>query len=329
MASSLALIRLLADGQVHAGPELAASLGCSRAAVWKQLQAMPELGLTVSAMRGRGYQLSPPLELLDAAKIRTALTPDCQARIAGFELAPVMASTSRYLVAKRAPPAGKVQVALAEFQTAGRGRRGRDWVSPFGSGICLSLGWTLDGAPGGVAGLSLALGVAAEQALSAVGAAGVRLKWPNDLVAGGRKLGGLLLDVAGEADGPMHVVAGIGINVYPHAALETALNSADALVPVALAGLCEASVSRNEVAASLINGLTGALARYQADGFGSFADRWRELDVLHGELVRVQVGADAWQGRARGIGADGALLVERDGQLQAVMSGEVTVRTQA
>jgi BirA family biotin operon repressor/biotin-[acetyl-CoA-carboxylase] ligase len=329
MASSLALIRLLADGRVHAGPELAARLGCSRAAVWKQLQAMPELGLTVTAMRGRGYQLSPALDLLDADKIRAALRPDCRARLASLELAPVMASTSQHLTAQRAPLAGQVQVALAEFQTAGRGRRGRHWVSPFGSGICLSLGWSLDGAPGGIAGLSLALGVAAEQALSELGAAGVRLKWPNDLVASGRKLGGLLLDVAGEADGPLHVVAGIGINVYPHAELDTALDSADALAPVALASLCEAPVSRNGVAASLINSLTGALARYQADGFGPFADRWRELDALHDEMVRVQVGSQAWQGRARGIAADGALLVERDGQLQTVMSGEVTVRSQA
>jgi len=329
MANSQALIRLLSDGEVHSGPALAASLGCSRAAVWKQLQALPELGLTVAAMRGRGYQLSPALELLDEGKIRAALSPDCQARLASFKLAPVMASTSQYLTGEHAPSAGKVQIALAEFQTAGRGRRGRHWVSPFGSGICLSLGWTLDGAPGGVAGLSLALGVVAEQALAALGAAGVRLKWPNDLVAGGHKLGGLLLDVAGEADGPLHVVAGIGINVQPHAALGKALDSTEGLAPVTLASLCQVPVSRNEVAASLVNALTGAFVRYQADGFAPFADRWRELDALHGELVRVQVGSQVWQGHARGIAADGALLVERDGQLQTVMSGEVSVRSQA
>ena len=326
MPNTVDVVRLLADGQLHSGSELASTLGCSRTAVWKHLQALDALGLEVAASPGRGYQLSAPLELLDAERIRAGLDSAALARLQSLQLDTIADSTSDRLRSLAAPGAGRMHAALAEFQRGGRGRRGRAWLSPFGSGLCLSVSWTMEAGPAGFAGLSLALGVAAHGALAALGASGVGLKWPNDLVAGDAKLGGLLLDLEGEAAGPLKLVAGIGVNVRTDARLRAAIEADDALSPVALDECCAAPVSRNALAAGLISAFGTALAAFEVDGFKPFADAWRRLDVLHGEPVQVRVGATTWRGEARGIAADGALLVARNGELEAVMSGDVSVR---
>jgi BirA family biotin operon repressor/biotin-[acetyl-CoA-carboxylase] ligase len=320
------VIRLLADGALHSGNELAAVLDCSRTAVWKNLKGLRDIGLDVAAHAGRGYQLGTPIELLDADRIRSRLGAAALARLESLELEPVLDSTSDALRRRPAPGPGHLHVMLAEFQRGGRGRRGRAWVSPFGSGLCLSVSWLMDTARGGLAGLSLALGVAAQGALAKQGAAGVGLKWPNDLVVGNGKLAGLLLDLDGEADGPMKIVAGIGVNVRPDPGLKAGLQMAGALQPVALDECCAGLVSRNVLAGELIDAFGEALATFEQHGFEPFADAWRALDVLYGRRVSVQVGKRTWHGLASGIAPDGALLVARNGELEAVMSGDVTVR---
>ena len=326
MRVPIALLRLLADGELHTGPELAAAVGCSRAAVSKQLQALPGLGLAMESAPGRGYRLLAPLELLDPAQIRAALGPECAAGIDTFIYEPVMDSTSERLRAAPAPAADHMHVAIAEFQTGGRGRRGRSWLSPFGAGLCLSVAWVFDGVPGGMAGLSLALGVAVQTALADAGIADVQLKWPNDLVSGDRKLGGLLVDMAGEAGGPLNMVAGLGLNLRASPELPEADADSAALAPICADELGGAEVGRNALASAILQELFAALERYQAGGFTRFADAWRQLDALHGRPVQVQVGEHSWQGTARGIAGDGALLVERGGRLEAVLSGEVSIR---
>jgi BirA family biotin operon repressor/biotin-[acetyl-CoA-carboxylase] ligase len=329
MPQAIDVIRLLADGRLHAGPELAALLGCSRTAVWKHLQSLRGLGLDVSARSGRGYQLARPLDLLDPEGIREDLDAAARRRLDQLIVQPVMDSTSDCLRALAAPIAGRMHAALTEFQRSGRGRRGRHWISPFGSGLCLSVSWLMPSVPGGLIGLSLALGVAAQEALAELGARGVGLKWPNDLVAHGGKLGGLLIDLDGEAGGPLKLVAGIGINVRSDAGLEAVGDMEGALEPVALERCMAKMPARNRLAAGLIAAFGEALAVFEADGFGPFADRWRQLDVLHGKTVSVRVGDRRWQGVARGIAPDGALLVEREDALEAVLSGDVLVRLSA
>lgn len=327
MPSTVDLIQLLADSGLHSGSELAAALGCSRTAVWKHLQALDELGLELEALPGRGYQLSTPIDLLDVARIRSALDEAGRARLQHLQLEAITDSTSDLLNRQPAPAVGRMHVALAEFQRGGRGRRGRTWLSPFGSGLCLSVGWMMEPGPGGFAGLSLALGVAAQQVIAAQGAEGVGLKWPNDLVVGHAKLGGLLLDMEGEADGPMKLVAGIGVNVRSDARLRIAVDQGDAMPPIALDECCPVPVSRNHLAAGLIGAFADALATFEVHGFQAFADAWRRVDALHGKPVCVHVGENEWHGEARGIGPDGALLVARGGRLETVMSGDVSVRS--
>ena len=325
MQDQRSLIEQLADGRLHSGPELANGLGCSRAAVWKRVHRLQDLGLDIESVRGRGYRLAHPLELLDAARIRRGLSAAVAARIESLDVQLTMDSTNRYLLEQPAPTPGHCRVALAEFQTGGRGRRGRRWLSPLGSGLCLSVSWLFEAAPANLAALSLAAGVATCRALSASGASGLGLKWPNDVVAGDGKLAGLLLDVEGEADGPLKLVLGVGVNLFPDPRLHAQLDERS-LLPVALAGLVAGRPSRNRVAAALIDELVVMLDEFTVLGFSAFADAWRQLDVLYGHPVEVQIGARRMHGVARGISLDGALLVEADGELQTVISGDVSVR---
>ena len=219
MSGRVELLRLLADGALHSGEELAAALSISRAAVWKRLQQLEAWGIALEARPGSGYQLESPIDLLDAAAIRGRLPTDVAANLRDLEVHEALDSTSDRLLAARALPPGRFDACLAEFQNAGRGRRGRRWVAPFASGLCLSVSWSYRDAPATLGALSLAAGVAALRALQRVGIGGLSLKWPNDIVRADAKLGGILIDLRGEAAGPACVVVGIGINVrLPRAA---------------------------------------------------------------------------------------------------------------
>ena len=208
-----ALLRALADGEPHSGSELARGLGVTRAAISKSMRKLALWGLDVSAVPGVGYRLARPIDLLDARALRRALAPRTARRLARLEVLTEVDSTNRRLLESAPPPPGKLAACLAEFQTAGRGRRGRRWLAPLGGGLCLSAGWQFAGTPRDLSALTLAVGVVARRALADAARVDVALKWPNDLVHDERKLGGILLELAAEAQGRCYVVAGIGINV--------------------------------------------------------------------------------------------------------------------
>lgn len=318
------LLRLLADGALHSGEELAAALGVSRAAVWKRLQQLEEWGIALEARPGSGYRLEAPLDLLDAARIESRLPQAARAALRELEVHESLASTSDRLLAAGPPPPGRLDACLAEFQSAGRGRRGRPWVAPFASGLCLSVGWSFRDAPAALGALSLAAGVASLRALGRLGIRGLKLKWPNDLLAGDAKLGGILIDLRGEAAGPAHVVVGIGINVRLTRAARERL-AAEGVSVADLAALGEAP-RRNELAAVLVAELAQALVEFGARGFAAFLEEWEAADALAGRPVRVVQGGEPIEGLARGVDGDGALLLDVDGARRRIHSGEVSVR---
>lgn len=324
MSGRVELLRLLADGALHSGEELAAALSVSRAAVWKRLQQLEEWGIALEARAGSGYRLESPMDLLDAAAIRGRLPADVAADLRDLELHESLDSTSDRLLAARGLPPGKFDACLAEFQAAGRGRRGRRWVAPFASGLCLSMSWSYRDAPATLGALSLATGVAALRALRRLGVGGLSLKWPNDIVRDDAKLGGILIDLRGEAAGPATVVVGIGINVRLPQASRAAL-AAEGVEAVDLASI-GAAPERNALAAVLIAELHQALGEFGARGMAAFADEWQAADALAGRPVRVLHGGQPIEGLARGVDADGALLLESDGGRRRIVSGEVSVR---
>ena len=322
-----ALIALLADGSLHSGADLAAQLGVSRAAVWKLVGELRSRGIAVDSLPRRGYRLPARVELLDARRIGAAAPTQRQALPGRVEVLFEIDSTNTYLYAAAPPPPGSARVAFAEIQHAGRGRRGRSWLAPFGSGLTFSVAWTFAETPSGLPALGLALGVAVAEALRCLGLDDVRLKWPNDLLWRGRKIGGLLLQLRTESGGPASVVAGLGLNLALPAASRERLNGEGGL-PVA--DLVEAmggkAPGRNDLAAALAAALLAGLDEFARHGFAAFAPRWAALDALAGARVRVAQGAEGVEGEACGTDADGALLVVVNGRIERFHSGDVSLR---
>lgn len=325
---SPAVLELLADGDWHSGVVLGEALGLSRAAIWKQVRTLRTLGLGVAADRVRGYRLAAPLDLLNEPAIRSSLGPDTLQALEALEVLVVATSTSEWLTSRPVPRPGRMRVAVAEYQTGGRGRRGRRWLSPLGHGICLSVSWCFELAPRDLPALSLVAGVAVASALASQGVEGVQLKWPNDIVASGGKLGGILVEVAGEPGGTLRAIIGIGLNVRSVAALAAELKDEGGTLPaLALDDLLAGRrLPRNGLVAALLNALQASLHRFGQGGSGSFLAEWRQRDCLAGQLVVVTRGPESFTGTACGLADDGALLVNRAGTIVPVVAGDVTLR---
>jgi BirA family biotin operon repressor/biotin-[acetyl-CoA-carboxylase] ligase len=320
------LIGLLADGEFHSGERLAEALRVSRTAVWKHLQAFSKLGLELHKVPKRGYRLAQAIDLLDATSIRRHLSADSRRQLRSLEVLLQTDSTNSRLLAVDDLPPGKVDVCVAEHQSAGRGRRGREWIAPFGGAICLSMGWVFPEPPQQLSALSLAVGVAVTRALGRFGARDVRLKWPNDVLLANRKLGGILCELRAEAGGPAYVVIGIGLNVHLSAAARRNI-AATGVEPADLSeALAAAAPGRSVLVAALIDELIVALERFQREGLLPFVQPWRDADALHGSEIRVSIGDKQHRGIARGIDADGALVLEMPAGILRFISGEVSVR---
>ena len=328
MAKQQQLLGLLGDGQLHSGNELADALGVTRAAVWKHIRQLENLGVVVEAQAGKGYQLSRPIELLAAPDIRQALPESVRNRIASLEVLWSIPSTSDHLAAVAAPSSGNVMVCLAEHQTSGRGRRGRQWFAPIGNGICLSVAWHFASAPANLSCLGLAVGVGILRAVRASGVASAMLKWPNDIVLHGNKLAGVLIDVQGEAGGPLKVVAGVGVNYMLDSSTAELVDAAGGQTPAAMVESGQVVAGgRNKVAARLITEITGVLSEFERQGFSqNLQAAWTEADYLRDKSILVRTDDGDYTGVASGIMEDGQLQVDVDGELRQLVTGDVTVR---
>jgi BirA family biotin operon repressor/biotin-[acetyl-CoA-carboxylase] ligase len=321
------MVRLLADGATHSGTQLAAELGITRAAVWKRIQQLADLGLDVAGQAGSGYSLAEPLELLVVGRIRAGLPPSTLALLDSLEVAWSLPSTNDYLLQQQLAVAERADVCFAEFQSGGRGRRGRRWFAPVGHGLCLSVAWRFSEAPEQLHCLGLAIGTAVLRALQACGIGSAQLKWPNDVMLDDGKLAGILIDVQGEADGPLRVVAGVGLNFRLTAATTTEIGAAGGLRPAAIADV-DATVSRNLLATHLVAELIGVLANYASTGFAPSIAAWRAADYLQGRTVSVAGARGTQSGVASGIAADGQLQLATANGVVQLLTGDVSVRPQ-
>lgn len=314
----LALVDALADGAWHSGEDLAARFGVTRAALAKRIDKLRDWQLEIESRQGLGYRLPAPIERLDLTRLRAAV-PGLRIDVAAH----VDSTNTRLL---EAPPQDDPQALFAELQTAGRGRRGRQWISPFGANLYLSIAWSWPSWPRELTALSLAIGVSAAQTVQAFGVADVRLKWPNDLLVDGRKLGGILIEHRAEAGGPCRVIIGIGINVAMTGAQAQAVNQPWIGLHEALAAHGRPLVARRAFAVALLRQLNQAVRTFEQSGFDAFAADWSSLDLTRDREVTVQGQQSSYNGIARGVDEQGALVVEALGQLQTVHSGEVSLR---
>lgn len=315
-----ALLVRLADGEFHSAGRLAGVLGKKRDAVWRAVRSLRDAGLALETSRRYGYRLPGGMELLDAGRIREQLGGSGDRR--ELTVFPVVDSTNRWLARRGARGAKSGAACLAECQTAGRGRRGRRWVSPFGANLYLSMLWRFDRGISTLGGLSLAAAVGAARALAELGVSGVAVKWPNDLYFDGRKLAGTLVEASGESAGPCRVVAGLGLNVrMPDGARRE--------VGRPLADLGEVpggeAVGRNALATAVIRAWDEAFARFQRDGLGPFLAEFRRLDMTRGRPVTVLAGARRYLGTALGVDERGRLRVSLLEGERAFTGGEVSL----
>jgi len=319
------LLVLLVDGELHSGEWLAKKLNVSRAAVWKGVDRLRGMGLEVQALPRRGYRLSNRVELLDGQRIRAEIAERRIGKLRNLELLFDVDSTNTRLLAAAPPPSGSADACLCEMQLAGRGRRGRRWIAPFGSGVALSVAWTFPDGARTLPALSLAVGVAVARALVRAGAVGISLKWPNDIWFQDRKIGGVLIELRAEGGGPAHVVIGIGVNAVLSAAARAEIEADGARV-AAVADACAAAPSRNLVAGAILDRLLSMLGQFEREGFAAFRNDWMALDALCGRPAEVLLADVVTKGTARGVDQEGALLLESGDRVQRFVSGEASLR---
>lgn len=310
----LKLVAILSDGEFHSGEQLGDVLGMSRAAINKHMQMLKSWGLDVYTVTGKGYSLSAPLELLDEAAILSQLQQP------NLSVIPVIDSTNQYLL-DRMSSLKLGEACIAEYQQAGRGRRGRQWFSPFGANLYMSMYWRLEQGPAAAMGLSLVMGIVMAETLQSLGAKNVRVKWPNDLYLDDRKLAGILVELTGKTGDAAQIVIGAGINL----AMRTAEASQ---ITQGWINLQEAGVeiNRNTLAAKLINSLREALVTFEQDGLAPFIERWTVLDNFINRPVKLIMGEREVHGIARGIDKQGGLLLEQEGEIKSWVGGEISLR---
>lgn len=314
------LLSVLADGAFHSGSELGRELGISRSAVWKHMQRLQELGLELYSVKGRGYRLPGGIDLIDAERLRDRLQSAGLGDRLRVEVAVETDSTNvQGLEALRQGVHSGLYV--AEYQHAGRGRRGRQWLSPLASSLCFTLAWRFNSGAAALEGLSLAVGLALRQALAELGVEPVGLKWPNDLLVENAKLAGILIELSGDAAGECQVAIGVGLNVaLPDGLAEQLDQPCIDLRTLGFDG------DRTELLATLVRQLVQVLQRFESGGFAQLRPAWEAANVFQGRPVRLTSGAHSFEGICLGVTDQGGLRLQTDKGQEVFHGGEVSVR---
>ncbi len=311
------LIQQLANGEFNSGEALGELVGVSRSAIANHMKYLIDIGLDVFSVKGRGYRLAQPIQLLDQGKILRILGHSNKDLV---EVVNIINSTNTY-IKERLKDLPQGFVCIAESQTNGRGRRGKTWVSPFGSSVYMSMAWTFRGGYQSMAGLSLLVGIAINRALKEIGVNDCKLKWPNDIYHDFRKLAGILVEVEGQVGSDASAVIGIGININ----LPSTIDGIDQPF-IDLTSISENPVDRNELIALLISTLTKMLKEFETRGLAPFMAEWKDADLFYNEYVYLESGSNRIHGISKGINESGALLLENAGKLTPHHGGEISVR---
>ncbi|PAV24663.1 biotin--[acetyl-CoA-carboxylase] ligase [Tamilnaduibacter salinus] len=319
MSTEKALLELLSDGEWHSGTALADSLNVSRTAVWKQLNRLMAAGVEVERVRGRGYRLGESVDLLSEPAIVAALPEPIRDRL-DLHVFGDIGSTNQFLMEVPTPSTADIQAAIADRQTAGRGRRGRVWQSPAGCNIYLSLAMNLRSGFEGLGGLSLVAGLGVIRALESEGLSGAGLKWPNDVLWGHQKLAGILIELSGEIEGGVRVIVGVGVNVHQppeNVGIDQPWTYLDAVTP-------DVGWRRSALAARLTGTLADHLSAFDREGFWAFREAWQSMDAFRGRPVRTEPAS--FEGVGAGVTSSGSYRIETADGIREVTAGELSLR---
>lgn len=312
------LLTLLADGAVHSGESLAESLGISRTAIWKQIRKLQAEGIQVVTIRGRGYQLAAPMDLLSADSIRGRLG-SARTKDVSLLVHDRIDSTNSDIARRWQAGEAGLLVSIADCQEQGRGRRGRPWQSPVGQNLYMSVGVTISRGFTELEGLSLVVGLALLEALALPGDANPGLKWPNDLMLDGRKLAGILIELQGELEGSVRVIVGIGVNVHM-----TEVDSVDQPWTSLALAVPDHPWRRDLIAASVLDQLMVRLGQFEEGGFQSFSDAWNNYDIFRGKNLVATSGE--LSGLGCGVDGSGNYQLDTGEGLHNVSAGEISLR---
>ena len=322
MTKRVQLLAHLADGEFHSGAILAEQLSVSRTAIWKRIQSLRRRGMVIHTARGKGYCLDQPVELLERNRILKLLDDDIKHLVKVLTLHTEIKSTNQFLLDRINHADFHGHITLAEFQSAGRGRRGRRWHAPLAAGICLSLGWYFDPAPQPLTMVSLGAGVAIIRALRRIGVRDAGLKWPNDVYWHGRKLGGILVEAREESAGPCRLVLGIGVNFRFPEKQDRYIGQPWVDVAAIQHPLC----SRHVLAAALISEVLRLFGKMEGMYNSGIIAEWRLHDHMQGKRARLVLPNRTVYGRIVGIDPAGALIMDVKGKVERFNSGEITLR---
>ncbi|GGY77541.1 biotin--[acetyl-CoA-carboxylase] ligase [Marinobacter zhanjiangensis] len=312
------LLKLLADGAIHSGEYLAESLGISRTAIWKQVRKLQSDGIHVDTIRGRGYQLAAPMDLLSAEGVREGLQGELGGRMS-LEVHDRIDSTNSQIARRWQQGETGLLVTIADCQEQGRGRRGRPWQSPVGQNLYMSVGVTIARGFTQLEGLSLVGGIAMIESLALPEGVKAGLKWPNDLLLDNRKLAGILIELQGELEGAVRVILGVGLNVH----MTEAASVDQPWTSLALAAPGR-PWRRNQLAADILDQLVARLDAFEQSGFAPFCDLWNEYDLFRGQTLRATSG-DLY-GQGLGVDDAGNYLLQTERGLQKINAGEISLR---
>ncbi len=325
MHDRITLLRLIADGEFHSGEELGNTLGVSRTAIWKMINALSYYGVTIIAVKGTGYRLSRSIEFLDKEILLAEINLSAAKILSKLEIFEEIESTNQYLLENLQVSEKYGNVVLAEYQSHGRGRRGNPWVSPFGSGLSLSARWHFEQPVDSPTCLSLAVGCASIRVLEKLGFEGIGLKWPNDIFFQDKKLGGLLIETKGEAAGSCDVVIGLGLNIVFPPDFKGSINQPW----IDLASIKDSFPSRNIIAAKLISELMLLLDSYMDNKVEHIVREWQEYDCMSTKRVKLILPGKEIVGQVIGVDNDGALLMSVNGSIRKFTAGEISLRAES
>ncbi|MDM9285637.1 bifunctional biotin--[acetyl-CoA-carboxylase] ligase/biotin operon repressor BirA [Providencia rettgeri] len=314
----LQLIDILADAQVHSGEQLGEQLGMTRSAINKHIKTLRSWGLNIETIAGKGYKLPYQINLLSEEAIKKQIDD------VNIIVEPVIDSTNQYML-ERIAELKSGDTCLAEYQSAGRGRRGRQWISPFGCNLYLSMYWRLEQGPAAAVGLSLVVGIVIAEVLNRISQEKVKVKWPNDLYMNDKKLAGILVELTGKTGDAAHIIIGVGINIGMN---NNNIESSKSITQEwsSLRDEVE-NIERNELSANIIKSLRESLVIFEYEGLKPFLERWFKLDNFLNRHVKLLIGNDIISGIERGVNDQGALLLQKDnGEIIPYIGGEISLR---
>ncbi|MEM8845342.1 MAG: biotin--[acetyl-CoA-carboxylase] ligase [Pseudomonadota bacterium] len=325
MLNIIDILKLLDHQSYRSGQDLADLLNVTRSTIHNCISRIEDLGIKIERTHGLGYRLQQPLDLLSKEIIDQNLSADMKSKIESLVCLQEVDSTNRYASELDLPPAGKFSAVVAEKQSAGKGRRGREWVSPFAANLYLSLVWPLEKPLQTTSVLSPSIAIAIAQMINKIGVKNVGVKWPNDISCDNKKLAGILIECSGELNGQCKMIVGAGLNVYmsryQSINIDQSWTDIESQVP-------NASYTRNEIAAMLISEITQVLTLFEENKVNDLIKMWPHWDVMKNHQVNLYTEHEVKVGIARGINNDGSLLLETEsGEIETIVMGEVSLRS--